>query len=420
MPSELLIRPARQDNLVISDLIAPGGSGRPLGARPPISRLVVDAPLAAAKQQLAEDARGAGLPYVVDPQTYLLQGETDPDHAWSQLPFACAPAIDAQVLHAPQRRQTLIRKVVEFQLEHGASVVVPPYFQASGPGDPWFKATLRCLTETAEYLRSAGIRLPLYPALAGRADRFARPAAWIDGIDLFASTATNAGVQLVAMQIGPSGAPGDNYAKVLRVFEAALHLRRPGLAVHAWRQGVYGPALVASGACQGYETGITSGEKTDLAALARSRRPKPPPDPEQEEESGGGGGGFVFVPQLGRSIPGKAAQALRGHRSTQALLLCDDSTGVCCPSLDSTLTGPGRRKHAVRSRARYLSDLERMPAQASWRLNKVARDAEQGARTAELMNKVLRKSDLMPLNSTWLQSLAAVAQHLQDGQSAVA
>lgn len=418
MPAELLIRPGRQDHLVVADLIAPGGAGRSFGARPPISRLVLDAPLAVARPQFAEDARAAGLPLAIDPMTFLMQGETDPDHAWSQLPFAAAGAMTAAQLADPTQRRRLVSLAVDFQISHGASVIVPPYFHAASPADPWFEASLACLTDTASYLQHLDARLPLSPVLTGRLDRFARPAHWAAGIDRFAATAMTVGAQTVATQLGPAGKPRDNYAKVLHLFQAAQRLRRPGLAVHAWRQGAYGPALVAAG-LQGYETGISVGESTDLAGAARSRRPTPPPEPDQEDRPRGGGGGAVFLTALNRSVPRAAVDALHANLATRALIVCDDTT-VCCPNgMDSTLNG-GRRAHAVRSRARYLAEIDRMPTQPSWRLHKIAQDAQAGAHMINVTNTVLQSAGLPALTPTSLESLAAVAEHIRGDNSAVA
>lgn len=403
---------------MVADLIAPGGAGRSFGARPPISRLVLDAPLAVSRPQFAEDARAVGLPLAIDPLTFLLQGETDPDHGWSQLPFASAVAVTPTQLTEPGVRRRLVSRTVDFQIEHGASVIVPPYFYAASPTDPWFDVSLACLTDTASYLGHLDARLPLSPVLTGRLDRFARPAHWAAGIDRFADTATAVGARTVATQLGPAGKPKDNYAKVLHLFHAAQRLRRPGLAVHAWRQGVYGPALVAAG-LQGYETGISAGESTDLAAAARSRRPLPPPEPDQENKSQGGGGGAVFLARLGRSVPRGAVDALHANLATRALIVCDDTT-ICCPNgMDSTL-GAGRRAHAVRSRARYLAEIDQMPAQPAWRLHKIAQDAQAGAHLAAVTNTVLVAANLPPLTATSLESLAATAQHLRGGSSAVA
>src|SRR5215207_3185359 len=83
MSAELLIRPSWNDHQVVADLLASGGAGIMVGRqRPIISRLVVDAQLAAQRPQFAEAANGAGIPFLVDPVTTLLHGELRPDDPW--------------------------------------------------------------------------------------------------------------------------------------------------------------------------------------------------------------------------------------------------------------------------------------------------------------------------------------------------
>ena len=416
MPAELLIRPGRNDHLVVADLIAPGTLDRFLGFRPSISRLVLDAPVAVARRQFAEDAQAAGLPVVIDPMTFLLQTDIDPGHPWAQLPYAVAPAVQATEFADLAARQALTHRTIEFQLEHGATVIVPPYFFASGPDDPWFQVSLQCVTGAAEYLRDLGARMPLAPVLTGRLDRFARPSQWSAGIDRFADTAVEVGAQTVATQLGPAGLPKDNYARVLHLFQAAQRLRRPGLAVHAWRQGVYGPALVAAG-LQGYETGICAGEKTDLASVARNRRP---PRPAQQERGDSRAvGGSVYIRQLGRSVPRRVVNALQANLPIRARIVCDDASS-CCPNGIESTVGRGRRAHAVRSRARYLADLEAMPAQTTWRLHKIAQDATATTELITIANRVLTAAGIPPLSAGAYEALATTAEQLRGGSSAVA
>lgn len=415
MPAELLIRPGHQDGRVIADLLAPGGAGRTLGARCPISRLVLDAAIAHAQPGLAENAHAAGVSVVVDPMTFLLQCQTDPDKAWSRLPFAdAAPRVAADFGDASRRRD-LVRAAVDFQVINGATGVVPPYFQAASPTDPWFDLTLACLADTAAYLRAVDIRLPVLPVLAGRLDRFARPSTFPQGIDRFAGDASDAGAMTVALQLGPVGHPDDTYARLINLFQAATRLRRPGLAVHAWRQGTHGPALVAAG-LQGYETGIGVGESTDLAAASNRAKPKPAAE-DEEEKLRGGPGGFVYIPALHRSIPTKSAEIISANLATRALLLCDDQT-TCCPDGLGSMLGAQRRHHAVRSRARYLAQIDRMP-QASWRIYKVGQDARAAVDVVTKANSVLVAAGKRPLNAAAYTAVADAADYLR-GSSAVA
>ncbi len=415
MSAELLIRPAYSDSRVIADLLAPGGARQTLGARCPISRLVLDAAIASSQPGLVENARAAGVPVVIDPMTFLLQYQSDPDKPWSKLPFAVAPPRAAADYTAPEARREMVRATVDFQVAGGATLVVPPYFHASSPSDPWFELALSCIVETAEYLRDLDNRLPVLPVLTGRLDRFAAPDTLIPGIDRFAATAHKIGAMTVGLQLGPVGKPADNYAKVISLFQAATRLRRPGLAVHAWRQGTHGPALVAAG-LQGYETGIGVGESTDLASVGSRAKPAQPVD-DGEDTRSGGPGGFVYIPALHRSIPTKSAKIIASNLTTRAMLLCDDQV-TCCPDGLESMLGPQRRHHAVRSRARYLAEIGRMP-QAAWRIYKVGQDARAAVEVAAKANSVLVAAGSPPLNTSGYLAAAEAADYLR-GSSAVA
>lgn len=415
MSAELLIRPGSSDGKVVADLLAPGGARRTLGARCPISRLVLDAAIASSQPGLVEDAQAAGLPVVIDPMTFLLQYQSDPDKPWSRLPFASASPRAAADYASRASRREMLRATVDFQVASGATIVVPPYFHASSPSDPWFAVALSCVVETSEYLREFDNRLPVLPVLTGRLDRFAHPNALATGVDRFAATANRIGAMAVGLQLGPVGKPADNYARVVNLFQVAVRLRRPGLAVHAWRQGTHGPALVAAG-LQGYETGIGVGESTDLAAVGNRAKPTPPVA-EGEESSSGGPGGFVYIPALHRSIPTKAARIIASNLTTRALLLCDDPV-TCCPDGLESMLGPQRRHHAVRSRARYLNEIAQMP-QASWRIYKVGQDARAAVEVVAKANSILVGAGSRPLGTSGYLAAAEAADYLR-GSSAVA
>jgi hypothetical protein len=90
--SELAIRAAMNDHLVLGDLLTPRPGPR-LASRPVASQLVADAHVASARPVLAELARDAGIPYVVDPDTVLLQSDVAVGDRWVQLPYGVADAL---------------------------------------------------------------------------------------------------------------------------------------------------------------------------------------------------------------------------------------------------------------------------------------------------------------------------------------
>lgn len=397
----LLIRAAMNDHLVVSDLLAPGAGPRLASRRPPISQLVADAHVAAARPVLAEHAQAAGIPYVVDPDTPLLQSSVDPEDRWARLPFAEADEMAPKDI----RLDEMIDSVIEFELEQGATVIVPPYFYASSPSDPWFDLTVRSIERTVGYLEEAGIRLPLLPVLCAQLQSFGPPTAWSIGLDRFATAALDAGAASMAICLSPAGAGTDGYGKVMRLFQTACRAKEHGLPVLAWRQGVYGPGLVAAG-LDGYECGLGTGEQTNVARRQSSRKPRK----DGEHTSGSGAG--IFIETLGRSVPRRVGQLLLGNVAMRPKVMCDDES--CCPSVATTLDNS--RHHAVRTRARTLADLVAQPHRR-WRLNHVARQAAAAATLATQANRVLAAEGIKErIKARNLEALAQAVRHLAENE----
>ncbi len=397
----LLIRAAMNDHVVIGDLLAPGAGPRLASRRPPISQLVADGHVAAARPVLADHARAAGIPYVVDPDTPLLQSSVDPEDRWVKLPFAKAEAMAP----AEVRLEELIESVIEFELDQGATVVVPPYFYASSPADPWFHLTVRSIQRTAGYLEEAGIRLPLSPVLCAQLQSFSPQTVWSVGLDRFAAVALESGAASMAICLSPAGAGTDGYGKVMRLFEAAGRTKEHGLPVLAWRQGIYGPALVAAG-LDGYECGLGTGEQTNIARRQSSRKPR-----EDGEHTSGSGAG-IFIETLGRSVPRRVGQVLLGDVGMRPKVMCVDES--CSPSDAATLDDS--RRHAARTRARTLAELAAQPHRR-WRLNHIARHASAAATLAAQANRILVAEGVkQQIKARNLDALAEVVRHLAEEQ----
>jgi hypothetical protein len=139
----LFVRAGRSDNLVVDELLAPATAGVAFGGRSvPMRGLVIDAPTAVAQPALRQAAEGAGLPLIVDPLTHLFQDEQVPNKGWAALDFADPHAFSPDHFFEDSALATLVQKSLAFQLEHGASILVPPYFYAKSPTDPWFRLQL--------------------------------------------------------------------------------------------------------------------------------------------------------------------------------------------------------------------------------------------------------------------------------------
>lgn len=371
--AQLLIRPSLNDHEVVADLIAPPVSVL-RRTRPPIGQLVVDAHIAVQRPRLAESANEAGIPLLVDPMTTLLQSDVDPKNSWAKLPFAIAGEVKVGDIDPDQ----LVEQVVEFQVEHGATRIIAPYLYASDLRDPAFAMSIRLLANTRHYLEAADLPLPLVAVFCGQLRSFSRRDAIDSGLRRYLSAASDHGATAIGTCLSPLGAPEDSYAKVVGLFRVAEVAMASGIDAVAWRQGIYGPALVAAGFA-GYETGIGTGEQTNIARLAANRKAK-----ENRTKRGGGGGG-VFLDPLGRSVSRRVAETLLGEMAMRPKLMCDD-VGCCPGGVADTLDHA--RQHAIRSRARQLAELNDQPHRR-WRLNHVEQQARGATTLAGQANRVL-------------------------------
>jgi hypothetical protein len=410
MPGEMFIRPALNDHEVVSDLLAPGGSAIVLGAhRPIVSRLVVDASVAARRPQFAEAAAAAGIPFIVDPLTPFLQGEKREEDPWARLPFGDHRLPDASAFAERARRAEFVSRVVDFELERGATAIVPPYPYLAGPDDPWLLVALDWLRLTRDYLASLGVALPVLPVFCGQLMRFGADRAWGGGLDHFAAAAADMHAQAIAVCLSPAGNGKDSYHKVWRLFEALQHVKQvSGLPVIAWRQGVFGPALVAAG-LDGYETGIGVSEQSNVRGNISARRP-----PKPGQKAGRGGSPGVYLEPLGRSVNPRVAKRLLSDVSMRPKVMCTDER--CCPhGASSTLDHA--REHAVRSRARELATLDALPAR-SWRLNHMVTKSHAAITLAKQANRVLQhEGEPLRIHTTALEALARVAEELRRADS---
>jgi hypothetical protein len=401
---DLFVRAGRRDNLLIEELVAPASAGVQLGRRVPFRGVVVDAPTAVAQPDLREAAEAAGLPFMVDPLTTLLQDVQAPDSSWANLPFAQAETMDASELALGTMQDELIDRSIRFQIDNGASVITPPYFYMQDPTDPWFKVQLSSNRRTAAYLAQEGITLPVAPVLAASLRKFGVQSAWSAGVDEFLRSVQGMNLRHIGLALSSSRSQnGDTEDRLSAYLGTVAHLAAKA-PVMAWRQGQYGLAAVAAGA-MGYQTGPGTDERCDLANFARRRRPKPEGVP-----GGFGTTRFIYTALFGRSFPEKAAAAMLENRHLKASLVCIDSS--CCPGGASSMVDDWRQ-HALRTRGRQLDELRAMPDN-SWRLNAIATQSDRAATTARTANEVLEAAGVrerIPERS--FRSLATVAEAMR-------
>jgi hypothetical protein len=377
---ELLIRPSLGDHKVLADLMAPST----LGVRRPIDRLVLNAHDIARSDGLLEAAKRSGTPVIVDPLTVLLQGPIDPQDPWVQhVPFGQADMIADEALTNPFWLDDLAAKAIEFQVDCGATAIVAPYFYADRPESRAFEASLAAIGRTARRMRTDGVALPLIVVLCAQLQGFAHRAGWQVAMDRFASAAVDVGPQAIALQFSPVGDGTESYSKLLDLLVAARHLRSAGTQVMAWRQGVYGPALVAAG-LDGYECGMGIGERADVRSFINARKPRAKDGTPFAAQG-------IYIQALRRSVPPKVARVVLDDRRLRGRLLCDSVR--CCPHGAQSMLASKGRAHAVRARARDLQELADIP-NGAWRLNHIAKQAASAYGTATKANEVLASTDL--------------------------
>lgn len=403
MSPELLIRPGLNDHEVIGELLAPDASAALFHGdrRIPIDRVVADAHIAARRPQLARAAESAGIPYMVDPLTPFWQTDLRDNDALAALPYGAAAARASEELLDPLGREALIASVIDFEVQHGATLIIPPYLYVRAPREERFQRTLEFLEATHRRMRRTGLRLPLLPILMAGHQGFAPLSTWRTGIERFARKAQEIGAAGIGVSFSPI-TPSDSYGKVLATFAAMTRIKQvSGLPVYAWRAGIYGAGLTAAG-MDGYETGIATGEACDITRSLASRRPW-----DQKRKPAGNAPG-IFIDILGRSVPAQVGKLLL-RSQLKARVVCDDER--CCPDgAASTIARP--RQHAVRMRSRQLRAQDALP-HTSWRLHQLAKDTTAASTLILQANHILQSAGMKErLPSTGIDALGRVAHHL--------
>jgi hypothetical protein len=403
MASELLIRPGMNDHEVVAELLAPASSAMlvPGSRRRSIDRVVADAHIARRRPQLAMAAASAGVPYMVDPLTHFWQTDLRELDPLSTLPYGSPAARISEDFTNPLTRESLLAAVVDFEVEQGATLVIPPYLYARTLDDPWFERSLELLEATRRRMERINLRLPLFALLIVGHQGFASSASWNAGIDRFARKARDVGACALGIGLSPTK-PTDGYAKVLATFSAMSRAKQvSGLPVYAWRQGIFGAGLTAAG-MDGYETGIATSEACDIARSITSRRPRP------GKKNGGANLPGIFIDALGRSVPAKVGKLLLAS-PLRARMMCDDER--CCPDGPASTTAHPR-EHAVRMRSRQLRSIDALP-HTSWRLHQLAKDAAAGSTLTLQANEILQTAGVTErLRATGLDAMSKVARQL--------
>lgn len=390
--AELLIRASTQDAALLRRIY--GLDGHSAAATSP-SRIVVDAHTPLKSGDIASTARRAGVPFLIDPQTYYLQGAQHCGDPWaSRLPFGRPDKLVPADLDAFAQEQ-LVALAVEYQIQHGATAVIAPYVHIDRLDSEWINIQAGLWQRTARYLTRENVVLPITAVLAigwRVLHPVQGPAALAPVLSALAALGPRE-VALAASKADQGVRPQDRAMDLVLMIE---RIRRD-IPVIAWQQGHLGELAVAAGAT-GYECGIGWRERCDLGAKANEHR-KPETDGQRSARP-------VFVSALGRSIPKRSLEALRSQRELWMQIMCTDPG--CCPAGGTALLGDGRA-HTIVQRRQRIEQLDRIE-RGVWRWKHLAEAADTGLELAHRLNRrATTNDDIKHIDTSALEATRAVS-----------
>lgn len=378
--AELTLRVSASDALFVRGLfgLTPGTER---AAHLP-DRLAVDAhvPLSGTGATLGSTARDAGVPFLIDPQTYFLQDRQVPQAPWCQVPFGHADILTPADLAKRSTQDELVKAVVDYQVNHGATAVIAPYLHIERPDSPWVGIQAALWRRTRAYVEAASINLPVIAvtALGWRCLHHLQGVPQLTELWDSLSALDPAEVALAATRVRVGAHPEDRIVDLLMLVQDMARSYK----VTVWEQGLLGEACVIEGAA-GYECGVGWHENCDLQSqMSRYRRPS----------EGHPGARPVYLASLGRSVPKTRLRLARGNRATWARLVCPFAD--CCAPGGEDLLGDARR-HSVVSRVRQLRELDSTNA-SNWRWNRLAERLGEGLAIATRLNSLAPSSPATP------------------------
>lgn len=362
-------------------------------------RVVIDAHLPLRTPEIAQLTRVAGVPLLIDPQTYYLQDWQHSADPWALLPFATAgQRTPADLLSSRGELDALVADCIDFQLEHGATTLLAPYVHIEAAGNGWLQVQLAMWEATARYLTTLDQRLPVIAVVAVGWRLLHRPN-WPAALEPLATGAEALGAAEIALAASKVD-QGTQPAARLSDYLATISRLRRVAPVTAWNQGVLGDVSIAGGAA-GYETGIARRERCDLQTKMKDHRKAI--DPSKPRGPRG-----VFIPQLNRTLPKRSVEAISDDRRLVPRLICPSSD--CCPTGRDALLQDARA-HALTSRRTSLIDQERV-SRPSWGWNRLAAHADLALDLAARINAAGQYVPAITrVNTGALQATKVVADH---------
>jgi hypothetical protein len=369
--AELLVRASTLDQALLRKAFGLDSQHTRWAMRP--DRIVVDAHVPLQTAQICETARAAGVAYLIDPQTFFFQGEQPAGDRWAGLPYGIPRALTSEEASRPAFVADLTHRVLDYQLRHEATALIPPYAHIDRPGSEWIDVQAAIWEYAREYLDTGSIALPVVAVMA-LGWRMLHPIRGVEALGPALASLVDLApheIALAASKVDQGAHPEE------RVMDLVLMIERlsSDYQVLLWQHGRLGELGVSAGA-HGYETGVGWRERCDLlTSLGGRRRPR---------VKGSFSPRPVFVAALGQSLPRRSLEELRQHRDVWTRLICTDVD--CCPS-----GGPAfienRPAHTVVQRARSLRELDAID-RSVWRWQNLADKSERSLELAARINRL--------------------------------
>jgi hypothetical protein len=121
---------------------------------------------ARSETDLLSTARRAGTPLLIDPQTYYLQGLQHPNDPWAALPFGHPSVWTPSQASCPKAQQDLVARVVDYQVSHGATAIIPVYNYIDRLDSEWITMQAALWRRTRDHLDHNEIALPVIAVMA--------------------------------------------------------------------------------------------------------------------------------------------------------------------------------------------------------------------------------------------------------------
>jgi len=334
--------------------------------------VVLDPTLWSRQADLARVARAARVDTILDPRSlelasaggHLRTGIKD-------LPWYTSTVQGPGSLAHVAAQEELVGPIAEYISNRDITAVLIPGHFIESKSDPWIGIDNDLSLRLQQHLIASGrpdVRVirPLY--LHSNLLRQTRD------LESIRESLVLDGVSAIWLAVHPFGTSSAGPLSLRRYIEAAYELKRTNLPVMGLNTGTIGLLLMAVGALDGIESGLTDGEGFDIGQHAAPPAPK------------GNGATIgstprVYIPTLGVFLTTKEARAFFSVRGMTGQHACQIG---CCPRGVEDMIGR-RLDHFIVSRDREVADLSAVPTHLRARvyLDSYLRPASDRAVAAE-------------------------------------